>query len=121
MNWLPCSLLLATITLRADDPAKVPPVAFHEFSARIVSIEPERFRSGGNGVVVDADPRWALKLEITKIASGHPKFAVGDTVVFGIHSPVRLFLKPGPEMVGKNRGFKLNEGGLSPHLSADRW
>jgi hypothetical protein len=119
MNWLSCTLLSASITLSADDSAKVPAVTSHEFLARIVSIEPRRFPAGSDGIVIDADARWALKLEVTKIAPGHPKFAVGDTVFFGIHSPSRFFMSSADELVGKKWSFTFKELG-SPRLSANR-
>jgi hypothetical protein len=58
--------------------------------------------------LVDIDPKWAISVYIDSVATEKHMLKAGETIIFGIHSPTRLFAESDINMIiGKTMNFEL--------------
>jgi len=76
------------------------------FTGTVVSIE-YLGRWTGTLIPVDFDSRFAATVKIESADGGQEFFKAGETVTFGIHSPVKLFQAPAEQAVGKQYKFTV--------------
>src|SRR5512143_3220380 len=59
-------------------------------------------------IPVPVDPHFALFVQIHSASPSSHEFEPGHEVVFGIHSPVQLFLKGAEDVIGKQFEFAFS-------------
>jgi hypothetical protein len=71
------------------------------------------FDYAGQAIPIGADPRFALSVEIERVAPADPSFTPGKVTVFAIHSPALLFggagLTAAEEIVGQRFDFTVKK------------
>ncbi|HOX42410.1 MAG TPA: hypothetical protein PK668_02375 [Myxococcota bacterium] len=75
----------------------------------------------GKAIPIGADPRFALSVEVERVAPEDPSFTPGKVTVFAIHSPALLFggtgLAEAKEIVGQRFDFTVEKHAEPGHCT----